>query len=278
MRTLSVTSRQRLRRIDAGLARAPRRRCRRSVVGELAARRRSTRTIERLRPRPARPATCGRAGTPLEHPGPDRDDQAGLLGQRDEVGPGRQGRARVLPAHQRLDADDAAGLDRHLGLEVDAELLALDRGAQRVLRVQPVERALARDLVEQHQPPAARLLGAVHRGVGVADQVLDVLVRVGGRARCPCWRSTSRRRARGGTASLNDASTRSPTAIASCSSARSSHRIANSSPPKRAIVSWRRSEWRSRSATATISLSPAVWPRLSLMTLKRSRSRKRTAT
>ena len=42
------------------------------------------------------------------------------------------------------------------------------------------QRALARDLVEQHQPPAAGLLGAVHRGVGVADQVLDVLVRIGG--------------------------------------------------------------------------------------------------
>ena len=55
----------------------------------------------------------------------------------------------------------------------------------------------------------------------------------------------------------NERSTRSPTAIASCSSLMSSQRIANSSPPKRATVSCRRSEWRRRSATATISLSPA---------------------
>ena len=73
-------------------------------------------------------------------------------------------------------------------------------------------------------------------------------------------------------------STRSATATASCSSTMSSQRIANSSPPKRATISCRRSECRSRSATATISLSPAGWPRLSLMTLKRSRSRNSTAT
>ena len=78
----------------------------------------------------------------------------------------------------------APRLDRDLGLEVHAELLALDRAAQGALGVQARERALPRDLVEEHQPAAARLLRAVHRGVGVADEVLDVLVGIAGAARC----------------------------------------------------------------------------------------------
>ena len=47
---------------------------------------------------------------------------------------------------------------------------------------------------------------------------------------------------------------------------------ANSSPPRRAAMSEaRRTEWR-RSPTATSSASPAAWPRLSLTSLKSSRS------
>ena len=57
----------------------------------------------------------------------------------------------------------------------------------------------------------------------------------------------------------------------------SSIRTANSSPPKRAAVSPPRRQSVRRLATATRRLSPAAWPRLSLTSLKSSRSRKSTA-
>ncbi len=52
----------------------------------------------------------------------------------------------------------------------------------------------------------------------------------------------------------------------------------NSSPPKRATMSPGRRWARRRGATACSSSSPAWWPMLSLITLKWSRSRKRTPT
>ena len=51
----------------------------------------------------------------------------------------------------------------------------------------------------------------------------------------------------------------------------------NSSPPKRATVSPGRTRLPAAAATAHEHSSPAAWPRLSLTTLKRSRSRNSTA-
>ena len=74
------------------------------------------------------------------------------------------------------------------------------------------------------------------------------------------------------------AETRSAIATASSSSARRSTRMPNSSPPKRATMSPGRRWARRRGATARSSSSPAWWPRLSLISLKWSRSRKRIPT
>ena len=57
----------------------------------------------------------------------------------------------------------------------------------------------------------------------------------------------------------------------------SSARMANSSPPSRPTVSCPRRQLRSRAATSRSSRSPAPWPRLSLTTLKSSRSTNSTA-
>ena len=52
-------------------------------------------------------STRAAAARLLEHPAPDRDDQAGLLGDRDELlRATSMPRFGVLPPHQRLDADD----------------------------------------------------------------------------------------------------------------------------------------------------------------------------
>ena len=71
---------------------------------------------------------------------------------------------------------------------------------------------------------------------------------------------------------------RSAARDASASSSSSSRRMVNSSPPRRATVSPARTHDFRRSATSTSKASPAWWPRLSLITLKLSRSRNSTAT
>ena len=77
--------------------------------------------------------------------------------------------------------------------------------------------------------------------------------------------------------SSSDSRTRSAVSAASCALTTSSSRMANSSPPKRAAVSVARMLVARRSATSRRTSSPAAWPRLSLIVLKSSRSRKMTA-
>ena len=79
-------------------------------------------------------------------------------------------------------------------------------------------------------------------------------------------RRTRRRRRRG------------PPREGSGGSSRSASSIRNSSPPGRATRSVSRVASRRRSATRTISSSPASWPRLSLTSLKLSMSTEMTAT
>ena len=86
--------------------------------------------------------------------------------------------ARVVPAHERLDADDAAGHDVGLGLVVQLELLVLERGAQLAGEREAARRVVVLlRLVEREA--AAGLLGRVHGDVGALDQDLDVVAVVG---------------------------------------------------------------------------------------------------
>ena len=61
-----------------------------------------------------------------QHEPADRDDQPGLLGQRDEVQRRDQPAVGVLPADQRLDAGQPAGRQFDDRLVVDDELAVLD--------------------------------------------------------------------------------------------------------------------------------------------------------
>src|SRR5271168_3642066 len=54
----------------------------------------------------------------------DRADQAGLLGDADEAARRNHAALGLLPARQRLEADRAAGLERHDRLEHRNELVA----------------------------------------------------------------------------------------------------------------------------------------------------------
>ena len=64
-----------------------------------------------------------------------RDDEAGVLGHRDEAARRHLAQLRVAPADQRLGADHAAAAQVHLRLVVQAEAPAGQRLAHRVVEL-----------------------------------------------------------------------------------------------------------------------------------------------
>ena len=132
------------------------------------------RDVERDRDAQALGLPRGRlAAALLDHPAPERLDQARVLGGGDELQRRRPGRARVLPAQRapRRPATRAVVLEVEHRLVVQDELLALDRAAQPRGDEQPLERVRGAALVERdaHALGAARL---AHRRLGVAQQAL----------------------------------------------------------------------------------------------------------
>ena len=117
------------------------------------------------RPRPR----CGLAACRAQDPFAERDDQPAFLGERDEGAGRHKPVARMMPAHQRLEAGDLA-IDVGLRLIVKFELVARDRGAQVLLQ----RALLAQLLVHRHfeEPDRAAHLGfgAEQRGIGICHQ------------------------------------------------------------------------------------------------------------
>ena len=111
----------------------------------------------------------------LERPLADRHDEAGLLGQVDELVRADEPALRVLPAQECLEAGDPPLLQLDDRLVVQAQLAALERAVQVVAGAQVADGAVVRlDRVELGAS-APGLLGAVHGGVGVAEQRLGRL-------------------------------------------------------------------------------------------------------
>ena len=123
-----------------------------------------------------------------EHPGAELEDEVGVLGHRDELAGRHEAPLGVLPAHQRLDRDDLVRAQRHLGLEVQHQLLALGGAAQRVLDLGAPEGAGLHVLVEVVDGGAAALLGHLAGGVGLAQELVGADV-----ARRARWTRRSRR-------------------------------------------------------------------------------------
>ena len=65
-----------------------------------------------------------------QHPFADRADQAGLLGDRDELGRRDQAELGMVPAQQGLEAGDLAGFAGDQRLVVELELARVERLAQ----------------------------------------------------------------------------------------------------------------------------------------------------
>ena len=79
------------------------------------------------------------------------------------------------PAQQRLGTDDAPVAQVDLRLVAHHELFTLDRAPQLALEHQPLDRGGVHLRRVERIGVAAVLLGVVHRRIGVADQIDDVL-------------------------------------------------------------------------------------------------------
>src|SRR5664280_1449363 len=123
---------------------------------------------DRQRPTGVRPRPDLAQGTVQDVAG-ERPDQAGVLGQRDEVIRWDQAAVGVLPADQGLGADDVPGADADLGLVVQDQLVAVQRPAQ-VPEQRQLRRGVAVDgrVVGEH--PQVLALRDVHGDVGALQQ------------------------------------------------------------------------------------------------------------
>src|SRR3989475_4213309 len=101
-----------------------------------------------------------------------RDDHAGCLGNRDELIGHDEASRRRVPPDESLDADDPPALDVDLRLIVEAEFAAHQTQAQLVLEAEKLAELAGHVELEPLEPSATRLLGCVHRDVGVPDQVV----------------------------------------------------------------------------------------------------------
>ena len=102
----------------------------------------------------------------------EREDEAGLLCEPDELAGEHEAAVGMLPAHERLDPDDAARLERDDRLVVDVELVFDDSALEVGLERETFEDVLVhRGLVERVAAlPLA--LRAVHREIGAAHDLV----------------------------------------------------------------------------------------------------------
>ena len=75
------------------------------------------------------------------------------------------------PARQRLEAGERLAVQRDDRLVVDLDLVALDRGQQLALELEPLDDLGLHAVLEDAVAALAVALGAVHRDVGLAQQL-----------------------------------------------------------------------------------------------------------
>ena len=108
-----------------------------------------------------------------EHGPGEGVDQLARLDQRHEFARGEEAALGVTPAHERLHAEDPAGAQLLLGLEVQHQLAFVERLGEFGEQQQLVGRVgVGAPVVEAHAQ--AVVLGPVHRHVGGAQQLVAV--------------------------------------------------------------------------------------------------------
>ena len=118
--------------------------------------------------RPQQQLCAGR----LQHPLADAPDQAGFLGQRNELARGDDAALRMDPAQQAFGASDLA-LQIDLGLEIQLELLLLHGLTQLGLECGAFGHRRLHGRIEKAQRVAPGALGLVHGQVGLLEQVVN---------------------------------------------------------------------------------------------------------
>ena len=106
----------------------------------------------------------------------DLFDQAAVLAQADELGRQQQATALVLPAQPRLVADHPPVVHAADGLVERQEIAMVDRAAQVGLQIQALHRRFAHGFVEHGAAVAPLFLGAVHRRIGIAQQLFAIAI------------------------------------------------------------------------------------------------------
>ena len=101
-------------------------------------------------------------------------DHAGALGVRDELVRHQQPALRVLPAHERFEAGELAGLHVELGLVVQDELARVGEGGAQLGDQRQAERAVVVEHPVVHRQPQMRLLRDVHGDIRVLQQGLEI--------------------------------------------------------------------------------------------------------
>ena len=109
-----------------------------------------------------------------QHPFAEFDDQAGIFRDGDEFGRRDHAALGMAPAQQRLAAGDLVARQIDQRLVVDLEAAVDQRLAQVALHGEPgLGAGIHVGLEEAIGPPPAGL-GAVHRQIGVLDQLVEV--------------------------------------------------------------------------------------------------------
>jgi hypothetical protein len=103
----------------------------------------------------------------IDDPASQRDDVVLFFGERNKVAREDQPMFRVVPAYQRFQADHGEVVERHFGLEVQAEFIVVHggletRGQFRAARARGVQRRIVKT-----EHAASLGLGAVHGMVGM---------------------------------------------------------------------------------------------------------------
>ena len=118
----------------------------------------------------ARPGAAVEAGA-AQHPFAQIDDQAGMLGDRNELRRRDLADGRMVPARQRLDADDLFAAGIHDRLVGGGEAVVLDGVEQVAFEELSVGQVGVHRRVVDAGAVAALVLGAIERHVGVAQNV-----------------------------------------------------------------------------------------------------------
>ena len=103
----------------------------------------------------------------VQDPAADRDDQAGLFRQRDEVERRNLAESRVLPAKKRFEPDHLERLELHDRLVGERELFLVERLPQLCDPLEAIERGFVEVVIVERVVRIAVGLRAVHCRVGL---------------------------------------------------------------------------------------------------------------